>query len=191
MAAPPARGAPRSAWVSKRAKEGTAVAYTAAFSPRFWCFRSLSAFSLSPRFPGGGRNCAGDRRRRLECRVRALAAPSAFALLPVVRPRSECRVGMFQVGRSSIPKPVPRNLEDLDSVQRVLLHRSVRGRGWGETALRPRGLQRGEEQLFRVGCKEFLKICQEFLDNPAETVPFFLTTFHEATLEYLQGGDGP
>nr|XP_051675828.1 protein inturned isoform X2 [Oryctolagus cuniculus] len=29
---------------------------------------------------------------------------------------------MFQVGRSSIPKPAPRNLEDLDSVQRVLLH---------------------------------------------------------------------
>lgn len=32
---------------------------------------------------------------------------------------------MFQVGRVSIPKPAPRNLEDLDSVQRVLLHRSV------------------------------------------------------------------
>uniref|UniRef100_A0A286Y4T7 Inturned planar cell polarity protein n=1 Tax=Cavia porcellus TaxID=10141 RepID=A0A286Y4T7_CAVPO len=29
---------------------------------------------------------------------------------------------MFQVGRVSIPKPAPRNLEDLDSVQRVLLH---------------------------------------------------------------------
>ncbi|KAM6147964.1 protein inturned isoform 2-T2 [Erethizon dorsatum] len=29
---------------------------------------------------------------------------------------------MFQVGRASIPKPAPRNLEDLDSVQRVLLH---------------------------------------------------------------------
>uniref|UniRef100_A0A667GVA6 Protein inturned n=1 Tax=Lynx canadensis TaxID=61383 RepID=A0A667GVA6_LYNCA len=32
---------------------------------------------------------------------------------------------MFQVGRSSIPKPAPRNLEDLDSVQRVLLHSDV------------------------------------------------------------------
>ncbi|XP_076430143.1 protein inturned isoform X3 [Peromyscus maniculatus bairdii] len=29
---------------------------------------------------------------------------------------------MFQGGRTSIPKPAPRNLEDLDSVQRVLLH---------------------------------------------------------------------
>ncbi|GAB5570515.1 protein inturned isoform X2 [Prionailurus iriomotensis] len=32
---------------------------------------------------------------------------------------------MFQVGRSSIPKPAARNLEDLDSVQRVLLHSDV------------------------------------------------------------------
>ncbi|XP_058577412.1 protein inturned isoform X3 [Neofelis nebulosa] len=32
---------------------------------------------------------------------------------------------MFQVGRSSIPKPAPQNLEDLDSVQRVLLHSDV------------------------------------------------------------------
>ncbi|CAO2613263.1 Protein inturned [Lemmus lemmus] len=29
---------------------------------------------------------------------------------------------MFQGGKTSIPKPAPRNLEDLDSVQRVLLH---------------------------------------------------------------------
>uniref|UniRef100_A0A8C5JYU6 Inturned planar cell polarity effector homolog n=1 Tax=Jaculus jaculus TaxID=51337 RepID=A0A8C5JYU6_JACJA len=29
---------------------------------------------------------------------------------------------MFQGTRSSIPKPAPRNLDDLDSVQRVLLH---------------------------------------------------------------------
>nr|XP_048280611.1 protein inturned isoform X2 [Myodes glareolus] len=29
---------------------------------------------------------------------------------------------MFQGGKNSIPKPAPRNLEDLDSVQRVLLH---------------------------------------------------------------------
>ncbi|KAM6220419.1 protein inturned isoform 2-T2 [Rhynchocyon petersi] len=33
---------------------------------------------------------------------------------------------MFQVGRSSIPKPGPRNLEDLDSVQRVLLHSDLK-----------------------------------------------------------------
>ncbi|XP_033615895.1 protein inturned isoform X2 [Fukomys damarensis] len=29
---------------------------------------------------------------------------------------------MFQSGKANIPKPAPRNLEDLDSVQRVLLH---------------------------------------------------------------------
>lgn len=48
---------------------------------------------------------------------------------------------MFGAGRYSIPRPVTRNLEDLDSVQSVLLHRSVAGRrlphrpaaggGWG------------------------------------------------------------
>lgn len=46
---------------------------------------------------------------------------------------------MFQVGRSSIPKPAPRNLEDLDSVQRVLLHRSVLGRGARERPPSGRG----------------------------------------------------
>ncbi|CAK7316238.1 hypothetical protein VULLAG_LOCUS19597 [Vulpes lagopus] len=34
---------------------------------------------------------------------------------------------MFRAGRSSLPTPAPRSLEDLDSVQRVLFHRSVRG----------------------------------------------------------------
>lgn len=36
---------------------------------------------------------------------------------------------MFGAGRYSIPRPVTRNLEDLDSVQSVLLHRSVAGTG--------------------------------------------------------------
>lgn len=36
---------------------------------------------------------------------------------------------MFGAGRYSIPRPVTRNLEDLDSVQSVLLHRSAAGRG--------------------------------------------------------------
>ena len=36
---------------------------------------------------------------------------------------------MFAAGRYSIPRPVTRNLEDLDSVQSVLLHRSAAGRG--------------------------------------------------------------
>lgn len=58
-------------------------------------------------------------------------------MLPVLRLRSDSQVGMFQVVRSSIPKAASRNLEDLDSVQRVLFHRSVLGRGiWGKTALR-------------------------------------------------------
>lgn len=44
---------------------------------------------------------------------------------------------MFQgSGRSSIPKPAPRNLEDLDSVQRVLLHRSVWLTGCNQAGLR-------------------------------------------------------
>lgn len=38
---------------------------------------------------------------------------------------------MFGAGRYSIPRPVTRNLEDLDSVQSVLLHRSVPGTGSG------------------------------------------------------------
>lgn len=38
---------------------------------------------------------------------------------------------MFGAGRYSIPRPVTRNLEDLDSVQSVLLHRSVPGTGGG------------------------------------------------------------
>lgn len=49
---------------------------------------------------------------------------------------------MFQGGKTSIPKPAPRNLEDLDSVQRVLLHRSVwapRVRpGWAQRLGSPR-----------------------------------------------------
>lgn len=36
---------------------------------------------------------------------------------------------MFGAGRYSIPRPVTRNLEDLDSVQSVLLHRSVPAAG--------------------------------------------------------------
>uniref|UniRef100_A0A8D0N049 Protein inturned n=1 Tax=Sus scrofa TaxID=9823 RepID=A0A8D0N049_PIG len=43
-------------------------------------------------------------------------------MLPVLRLRSDSQVGMFQVVRSSIPKAASRNLEDLDSVQRVLFH---------------------------------------------------------------------
>lgn len=57
------------------------------------------------------------------------APPPPSACESIVRFCSESQVGMFQVGRSSIPKPAPRNLQDLDSVQRVLLHRSVLGRG--------------------------------------------------------------
>lgn len=45
---------------------------------------------------------------------------------------------MFGVGRYSIPRPVTRNLEDLDSVQSVLLHRLVE-RG-GELQGQIRGL---------------------------------------------------
>lgn len=32
---------------------------------------------------------------------------------------------MFRGGRAGVPKPAPRSLEDLDSVQRVLMQRSV------------------------------------------------------------------
>lgn len=49
---------------------------------------------------------------------------------------------MFQVGRSSVPKPAPRSLEDLDSVQRVLLHRSVLGRGRPGRGSSPSGVSR-------------------------------------------------
>lgn len=59
-------------------------------------------------------------RRAPRLRARYLLDTGAASLSPV---------GMFQVARSSIPKAAPRNLEDLDSVQRVLLHRSVRGPG--------------------------------------------------------------
>ncbi|CAM9665529.1 unnamed protein product, partial [Rangifer tarandus platyrhynchus] len=45
-------------------------------------------------------------------------------LIPAVRLCSDSQVGMFQVGRASIPKPAARSLEALDSVQRVLLHRA-------------------------------------------------------------------
>lgn len=73
------------------------------------------------------------------------AAESGGLVLPLSAPRCRrCRrtlyllltlapsVDMFHVGRASVPSPAPRNLEDLDSVQRVLLHRSVlRGLGRG------------------------------------------------------------
>ncbi|KAG8505388.1 Protein inturned, partial [Galemys pyrenaicus] len=47
-------------------------------------------------------------------------------------PRAESRggatpAGMFRGGRPGLPKPAPRSLEDLDSVQRVLLHRPGAG----------------------------------------------------------------
>lgn len=35
---------------------------------------------------------------------------------------------MFRGSRAGVPKPAPRSLEDLDSVQRVLMQRSVVGR---------------------------------------------------------------
>ena len=67
-------------------------------------------------------------------------------------------VGMFQVGRASIPKPAAHSLEDLDSVQRVLLHRSVLGRGIRrKTSLRSRGGWQGEGRPFLPGsCRERL-----------------------------------
>lgn len=65
--------------------------------------RAAAGGPLSPRFPSAD----GGRRG------------------PAVRPRGASPVGMFQVGRSGVPRPAPRSLDDLDSVQRVLLHRSV------------------------------------------------------------------
>lgn len=69
----------------------------------------LISFSFSSRFPRHRPSCAPGR-------AESWAPP---------RLRRACPAGMFQVGRSSVPKPAPRSLEDLDSVQRVLLHRSV------------------------------------------------------------------
>ncbi|XP_068398112.1 uncharacterized protein [Eschrichtius robustus] len=80
----------------------------------------LAAFSFSSRFPGGGPSRAGSGRRHGR-RGRDLAVLCACYLLRALA--AESQVGMFQVGRSSLPKPAARNLEDLDSVQRVLFHR--------------------------------------------------------------------
>lgn len=127
---PPAPGWPRSpprgskirAGYQEGEGRGQPSLHTAAFQSQVFECPKLTAFSFSSGFPSRGPSCARGR-RRCECRGRALACDLLYAFC------SESQVGMFQVGRSSIPKPAPRNLEDLDSVQRVLLHRSVLGRG--------------------------------------------------------------
>nr|XP_031360471.1 uncharacterized protein LOC116183553 [Lonchura striata domestica] len=75
---------------------------------------------------------AGGRRGRAGCGAQGLSPPARG------RPQSRCRgpgdaglaaarpPAMFGAGRYSIPRPVTRNLEDLDSVQSVLLHSSRR-----------------------------------------------------------------
>lgn len=74
---------------------------------------------------------------------------------------------MFQGGsRTSIPKPAPRNLEDLDSVQRVLLHRSVWLPGCNQSGRRS-GIRLGAGLLSRSGfwgLAETLAQCQPALD---------------------------
>lgn len=42
---------------------------------------------------------------------------------------------MFRVGKHSIPRPVTGTLEDLDSVQSILLHRSVSVSLWDRSGL--------------------------------------------------------
>lgn len=136
--------------------------------------RSLTPQPFSPRFfrNGSGQpflQLSVSRRRPEPCPGQA--APRAprerprrpLRLIPAVRLCSDSQVGMFQVGRASIPKPAAHSLEDLDSVQRVLLHRSVLGRGIRrKTSLRSRGGWRGEGRPFLPGsCRERL-----FWDSP-------------------------
>lgn len=77
--------------------------------------------ALGPR----GRRGGGGRVEGLPPAPRPPAVPGA-AGQAMKGPRAPA---MFGAGRYSIPRPVTRNLEDLDSVQSVLLHRSVPGTG--------------------------------------------------------------
>lgn len=64
---------------------------------------------------------------------------SRFPSADGAAPSRAAPVGMFQAGRSGVPRPAPRSLDDLDSVQRVLLHRSVLRRGGDARGSRLRG----------------------------------------------------
>lgn len=77
--------------------------------------------ALGPR----GRRGGGGRVEGLPPAPRPPAVPGA-AGQAMKGPRAPA---MFGAGRYSIPRPVTRNLEDLDSVQSVLLHRSVPATG--------------------------------------------------------------
>lgn len=61
---------------------------------------------------------------------------------------------MFHGGKTSIPKPASRNLEDLDSVQRVLLHRSVRAPG-----MQPGWAQKRDSVRCRAPLPESVRRC--------------------------------
>lgn len=64
---------------------------------------------------------------------------SRFPSADGAAPSRAAPVGMFQAGTSGVPRPAPRSLDDLDSVQRVLLHRSVLRRGGDARGSRLRG----------------------------------------------------
>lgn len=123
--------------------------------------------------------------------------PSWDLLPPRGSPSRRLPTGMFQGSRTSIPKPAPRNLEELDSVQRVLLHRSVQLPGCSQAGWRG-GVRLGAGLPSRSRCSSAGSLTVQPRANQLHEAPLYREgkgpsgsqAVFQAPLHFLQAGVG-